>query len=57
MNDLDQAYQAGRYARERGAPESDGPKYGILPEDAERRKKWREGWRAEDAQRSKKSAK
>lgn len=57
MNDLDQAYQAGRYARERGAPESDSPKYGILPEDAERRKKWREGWRAEDAQRSKKSAK
>lgn len=54
MNDLDQAYQAGRYARERGAPESDSPKYGILPEDAERRKKWREGWRAEDTQRSKK---
>lgn len=54
MNDLEQAYKAGRYARERGGGEFDGPKYGILPEDAERRKKWREGWRAEDAQRSKK---
>ena len=54
MNDLNQAYQAGRYARERGAPESGSPKYGILAEDAERRKKWREGWRAEDAQRSNK---
>lgn len=54
MNDLDQAYQAGRHARERGAGESDGPKYGILPEDAERRKKWREVWRDEDSQRRKK---
>lgn len=51
MNDLAQAYQAGRHARERGAGEFDNPLYGITPESGELRKKWREGWRDEDAQR------
>lgn len=54
IDNLDQAYQAGRYARERGAPESDSPKYGILPEDAERRNKWREGWTYENKKRKNK---
>lgn len=54
MNDLDQAYQAGRHARERGAGELDNPLYGIIPDSVELRKKWREGWRFEDAQRRKK---
>lgn len=54
MNDLDQAYQAGRNARERGAGEFDNPLYGILPEDSERRKSWRQGWRDADAERKRK---
>lgn len=54
MNDLAQAYQAGKQARERGAGEFDGPLCGITPEDAERRKEWRRGWREEDARRKRK---
>lgn len=51
--ELDQAYQAGRNARERGATDKEGPKYGILPEDADRRKNWLQGWRDADAERKK----
>lgn len=54
MNELDQAYQAGRNARERGAGEYEGPSYGIHEEAGELRQKWRQGWRDADAERKRK---
>lgn len=57
MTRQEQAYQAGQWARQEGRTEAAMPLYGPTEECMVLRKKWREGWRAEDAQRSKKSAK
>lgn len=45
-----QAYQAGRNARERGAGEFDGPRYGIISEARELRHYWRKGWKSRDVE-------
>lgn len=50
MTDLEQAYQAGRNARERGAGEYDNPLYGIISEARELRQYWRKGWKSRDVE-------
>lgn len=57
MTRQEQAYQAGQWARQEGRTEAAMPLYGPTEECMVLRKKWREGWQAEDAQRSKKNGK
>lgn len=47
---LEQAYQAGRNARERGAGEYDNPLYWIISEARELRQYWRKGWKSRDVE-------
>lgn len=41
---LTQAWQSGRYAREAGRPISSCPMYGITADAAELRKQWQRGY-------------
>lgn len=54
MTRQEQAFQAGQWARQEGRAEAAMPLYGPTEESMVLRKKWRDGWRFEDAQRSKK---
>lgn len=54
MTAHDQAYKAGRNARERGKGEFEGPRYGMGEAEAVLRDRWRKGWRDKDAEMKKK---
>lgn len=49
----DQAYSAGRFARQASRDRNSCPMYGITPDATQLRERWRQGWDDEDRERRK----
>jgi len=49
--ELEQAYNAGRYARQASRDRNTCPMYGITPDAGELRERWRQGWDDQDSTR------
>lgn len=55
QQEYEQTFEAGRRARQAGKSRDAGPMYAMVMDGQVKREAWRDGWDAEDQQRSKRA--